>query len=316
MQACCSNWKYRSRPALSNALTGFWPSFMYTETKIAQLNLRLWIIVHSFHQANPHVHQHAACCFSNPDRNVVAKTTCCWWTCGFAWWLWFPSKNHHWNSSFLCAEKKVLSLQSWSTPSRGWKAIVVTRSVFELHDDGCLTISEDPWAPSCTCLMYAQLWSMPASSLCTGSIRVIGCSSAREDPDCSRLQALHPPSSVAHTPKVERTSSSRLAIVPTGGVNDACQSFVPQKPPNKSFRAKSREKGAGTTHRTNLSLLSAVSSLTTIKPKEILNSLVWLSKRRFDYFTLETSWRVHMNVDIEFGPDPARWCRSWCWPLT
>ena len=23
---------------------------------------------------------------------------CCWWTCGFAWWLWFPSKNHHWNN--------------------------------------------------------------------------------------------------------------------------------------------------------------------------------------------------------------------------
>ena len=35
--------------------------------------------------------------WGNPDRNVVAKTTCCWWTCGFAWWLWFPSKNHHWN---------------------------------------------------------------------------------------------------------------------------------------------------------------------------------------------------------------------------
>ena len=28
---------------------------------------------------------------------VVAQTICCWWTCGFAWWLWFPSKNHHWN---------------------------------------------------------------------------------------------------------------------------------------------------------------------------------------------------------------------------
>ena len=24
----------------------------------------------------------------------------CWWTCGFAWWLWFPSKNHH-GSPFL-----------------------------------------------------------------------------------------------------------------------------------------------------------------------------------------------------------------------
>ena len=30
--------------------------------------------------------------------------------------------------------------------------------------DRCLTISEDPWPPSCTCLMYAQLWSMPALS--------------------------------------------------------------------------------------------------------------------------------------------------------
>ena len=34
--------------------------------------------------------------WGNPDRNVVAKTTCCWSTCGFAWWLWFPRKNHHW----------------------------------------------------------------------------------------------------------------------------------------------------------------------------------------------------------------------------
>ena len=31
-----------------------------------------------------------------PDRNVVAQSICCWWMCGFAWWLWFPSKNHHW----------------------------------------------------------------------------------------------------------------------------------------------------------------------------------------------------------------------------
>ena len=34
--------------------------------------------------------------WGNPD--VDAKTICCWWTCGFAWWLWFPSKNHHWMS--------------------------------------------------------------------------------------------------------------------------------------------------------------------------------------------------------------------------
>ena len=25
--------------------------------------------------------------WGNPDRNVVAKTICCWWTCGFAWCL-------------------------------------------------------------------------------------------------------------------------------------------------------------------------------------------------------------------------------------
>ena len=30
------------------------------------------------------------------EINAVAQTICCWWTCGFAWWLWFPSKNHHW----------------------------------------------------------------------------------------------------------------------------------------------------------------------------------------------------------------------------
>ena len=35
--------------------------------------------------------------WGNPDRNVVAQTISCWWRCGFAWWLWFPSKNHHWN---------------------------------------------------------------------------------------------------------------------------------------------------------------------------------------------------------------------------
>ena len=37
--------------------------------------------------------------WGNPDQNVVAKTICCWWTCGFAWWLWFPSKNHHWDNN-------------------------------------------------------------------------------------------------------------------------------------------------------------------------------------------------------------------------
>ena len=33
---------------------------------------------------------------------------CCWWTCGFAWWLWFPRKNHHWNCyiNFERAEQK------------------------------------------------------------------------------------------------------------------------------------------------------------------------------------------------------------------
>ena len=36
--------------------------------------------------------------WGNPDRNVVAQTICCWWTCGFAWWLWFPSENHHWKA--------------------------------------------------------------------------------------------------------------------------------------------------------------------------------------------------------------------------
>ena len=34
------------------------------------------------HQANPHVHQ----------QHIVLA-------CGFAWWLWFPSKNHHWHMS-------------------------------------------------------------------------------------------------------------------------------------------------------------------------------------------------------------------------
>ena len=37
--------------------------------------------------------------WGNPDRNVVAQTIlCCWWMCGFAWWLWFPSKSHRWNT--------------------------------------------------------------------------------------------------------------------------------------------------------------------------------------------------------------------------
>ena len=31
----------------------------------------------------------------------TAQTICCWWMCGFAWWLWFPSKNHHWNKNQL-----------------------------------------------------------------------------------------------------------------------------------------------------------------------------------------------------------------------
>ena len=52
------------------------------------------------HQANPHIPMAMAISldkgWGNPDRNVVAQTICCWWMCGFAWWRWFPSKNHHW----------------------------------------------------------------------------------------------------------------------------------------------------------------------------------------------------------------------------
>ena len=60
------------------------------------------------HQANPHIHQQHivwATTFrsalpqpsssqiwldkgwGNPNRNVVARTICCWRMCGFAWWL-------------------------------------------------------------------------------------------------------------------------------------------------------------------------------------------------------------------------------------
>ena len=82
--------------------------------------------------------------------------------------------------------------------------------------DGCLTISEDPWPPSCTCLMYAA----PNYGVCQPSLAWLhtwrGCPSAREDPDCSR--PLRPPSSVAHTQKWT-TSSSRLAITPLAAWN-------------------------------------------------------------------------------------------------
>ena len=37
--------------------------------------------------------------WGNPDRNVVAQILCCWWMCGFAWWIWFPTKNHHWTET-------------------------------------------------------------------------------------------------------------------------------------------------------------------------------------------------------------------------
>ena len=39
----------------------------------------------------------------NPDRTKTSllKQLCCWWLCGLAWWLWFPSKNHHWYRSVL-----------------------------------------------------------------------------------------------------------------------------------------------------------------------------------------------------------------------
>ena len=72
-------------------------------------NLFQWWFLLGNHnlQANPHVHlQHVVLAtrfrselpqpltsqvwldkgWGNPDRNVLAKTTCCWWTCGFAWW--------------------------------------------------------------------------------------------------------------------------------------------------------------------------------------------------------------------------------------
>ena len=46
------------------------------------------------HRANPHIHRpRATYCLSN-----MLLKQCCWWMCGFAWWLWFPSKNHHWNT--------------------------------------------------------------------------------------------------------------------------------------------------------------------------------------------------------------------------
>ena len=65
--------------------------------------------------------------------------------------------------------------------------------------DGCHLQSEDPWPPSCTWLMFAQLlvWSMPALSGMAPYVK--RRPSSREDPDCRR--PLHPPSSVVHIQK-------------------------------------------------------------------------------------------------------------------
>ena len=59
--------------------------------------------------------------WGNPDQNVVAQTICCCWTCGFAWWLWFPSKNHHWNQQ-LCfwPDVSTFILRSSSKDMRGY----------------------------------------------------------------------------------------------------------------------------------------------------------------------------------------------------
>ena len=62
--------------------------------------------------------------------------------------------------------------------------------------DGCLTISEDPWPPSCTCLMYAQLWSMPALSGMAPYVKRMPYSSRgsrlRSPVASSKLRGAHP----------------------------------------------------------------------------------------------------------------------------
>ena len=51
-----------------------------------------WLLMSLFKQ----IHTYTSNMFEQ-----AAQTICCWWTCGFAWWLWFPSKNHHWNEMSL-----------------------------------------------------------------------------------------------------------------------------------------------------------------------------------------------------------------------
>ena len=54
--------------------------------------------------------------WGNPDRNVVAQTICCWWTCGFAWWLihFFDEEKDSaaWNS-FVCFGASISCHASW-----------------------------------------------------------------------------------------------------------------------------------------------------------------------------------------------------------
>ena len=110
------DWRCQLDPG---ALNEFWI--------MTEMQLSAKMRVHFFHQANPHIHQQLfdwATTFrsglpqplikagGNPDQNAVAQSICCWWMCGFAWWLWFPSKNHHWNRCFFfcsCKDNGVFS---------------------------------------------------------------------------------------------------------------------------------------------------------------------------------------------------------------
>ena len=108
----------------------------------------------------------AACCFSNgvsvwvapafiksndlikagatqTETSLLEQHAAGQWTCGFAWWLWFPSKNHHWKSfSFLTIERSGICGRTKAT-------FISSDMQFGLSEQNC-----SPCAPQC----FSRRW--------------------------------------------------------------------------------------------------------------------------------------------------------------
>ena len=64
--------------------------------------------------------------WGNPDQNVVAQTTFCWWMCGFAWWTTIvlqlrSTESTNASSVFLSFSFWSVWWEKWAIPATNWE---------------------------------------------------------------------------------------------------------------------------------------------------------------------------------------------------